>query len=223
MFVLLVILFFQILSWEKCETIRLEYKFSAEKRLTYSEIQIIEHHDVEKHLDETIEYIEMNYTEEIIKIESINNIQRKINSIRMFPFNQYKYEQLFETTYRIFEDQSIIRPAKLSSLNGRILIPPPNEPTFPQHDSQIGHTWTIPIINSLGEIHYKLIYIDENQITLIQFEDEPVMYFDASLTGKWTFDVQRGITLTQETVSSSSMLADQRVTKIIKIKLLSTN
>ncbi|CAF0834297.1 unnamed protein product [Rotaria sordida] len=110
------------------------------QRLTYSEIEIIERRDVEKCLDETIEYVEMNYTEEIVKIESIENIQRKINSIRMFPFNRYKYEQLLETTYRIFEDQSINRPAELSSLNGRILLPSLNQLNFPQDDIQIGHT-----------------------------------------------------------------------------------
>ncbi|CAF0920037.1 unnamed protein product [Rotaria sordida] len=122
------------------------------QRLTYSEIDLIERRDVEKCLDETIEYIEMNYTEEIVKIESIENIQRKINSIRMFLFNRYKYEQLLETTYRIFEDQSINRPAELSSLNGRILLPPLNQLNFPQDDIQIGYTWIIPIRNSLGEI-----------------------------------------------------------------------
>ncbi|CAF1287585.1 unnamed protein product [Rotaria sp. Silwood1] len=223
MIAVFVVLFLQILLWEKSLTVRLEYKYSVGQRLTYLELQIIERHDVEKRLDETIEYIEMNYTEEIIKIDSIDNIQRKMNSIRMYPFDRYKHKQLLETTYRIFENQSINRPAELSSLNGRIIIPPPNEPSFPQDDIKIGHIWTIPIINSLGEIHYKLIDIDEYEIAHIEFEDEPVMYFDASLTGKWTFDVQRGITLTQETVSSSSMLADHRVTKTITKKLLSTN
>ncbi|CAF1209305.1 unnamed protein product [Rotaria sordida] len=223
MFVLLIVLYLQILSWKKSETVRLEYKYSAEQRLTYSEIEIIERRDVEKRLDETIEYIEMNYTEVIVKIKSIENIQRKKNSIRMFPFNRYKYEQLFETTYRIIEDQTINHPGELSSLNGRILLPPPNQPNFPQNHIQIGSTWIIPIQNSLGEIQYKLIDIDDNKIAYIVFEGDLIMNFDARLTGKWAFDIEKGITLTQEIVSSSSMLADYRLTKIITKKLLSIN
>ncbi|CAF3261576.1 unnamed protein product, partial [Rotaria socialis] len=90
-------------------------------------------------------------------------------SIRIFPFNRYKYKDLSETAQRKFDNQSIIRPAELSSLNGRILIPSPNEPSFPQNNVEIGTTWIIPILNLLGEIQHKIIPIDENQIVSIQF------------------------------------------------------
>ncbi|CAF3234590.1 unnamed protein product [Rotaria socialis] len=92
-----------------------------------------------------------------------------VSSIRIFPFNRYKYKELSETAQRKFDNQSIIRPAELSSLNGRILIPSPNEPSFPQNNVEIGTTWIIPILNLLGEIQHKIIPIDENQIVSIQF------------------------------------------------------
>ncbi|CAF2722775.1 unnamed protein product [Rotaria sp. Silwood2] len=121
------------------------------------------------------------------------------------------------------QNQTINCPIELSSINGRVIIPPPIEPSSPQDDIQIGHIWTISIINSFGKIYYKLIHTDESQLANIEFEDEPTMYLNTSLTGKWTCDIQRGITLTQEIVSSSSMLVNHRIIKTITKKLMSTN
>jgi hypothetical protein len=221
MFVLLLLLLITILSWEKSETIRLEYKFSKEKCLNYSEIQLIERRDIEKRLDESIEYIQMNYTEQMIEIDSIEYIQRQINSVQIIPPNRYKHNQLFETTHRKVGDQSISRPVELSSVDGHILLPPPNEPNFPIDDISIGKSWSIPIMNSLGEVQYKVTKIDQNKIVTIEFEGGLKMSPDASLIGKWTFDNKRGITLTQQTISSSSILSDQQITKTITKRLLS--
>lgn len=217
----LFVFFYFILLWKTIEAIRFEYKFSNNESLTYSEIQFIERYDMEKHLDETIEYIEMNYTEKIIEIESIKNIQRRVYSIRMFPFNKYKYEQLFEITYRKTHNLSITHPAELSSWNGRILLSPPNEPNFPQDDILIGTTWKIPIINSFGEIQYTLNNVDDNQIAFIEFKSDLVSFIDTNLNGKWMFDMQKGITISLESICSSSILSNHIITKIIKKQFLS--
>jgi hypothetical protein len=211
MLVLFISFFVIILSVEKIETIRLEYKYSNEEYLTYSEIQIIERHDFEKHLGETIEYIEINL---------IKNIEKRINSLRLIPHEQYKYNQLSETTYQQIDDQFLSHPAELSSFGGHIVLSSPNQPKFPQDDIQIGNSWIIPITNSLGEIHYKLIHIDENEIAQIDFEGGLSISSDASLIGKWTFDIKRGITLTLKTSSTSSILSDYGITKIITKKLI---
>ena len=205
---------------QQTETIRLEHKISHGQVLTYSEIQIIERHEIDKHLDQTIEYIEMNYTEYITEIVSIKHIERKIDSIRIIPRNQHKFKQLSETTHRRFGDQSLSQPAELSTVDGNIILPPPNEPTFPEHELEINQTWVIPIMNSLGEIHYKLIHIDENNLADIKFEGGLAVSPDTILTGKWTFDIQRGVTLTQQTISTSSIFADRRITKTIIQTLL---
>lgn len=203
------------------KTIRLEYKISNGQILTYSEVQIIEQHDVNKHLDQTIQYIQMNYTEYITEMDSIKHIERKIDSIRIIPTNQHKSKQLSEATHRKFGDQSMSRPAELSTVDGNIILPPPNDPSFPEHELEINQTWIIPIMNSLGEIHYKLIRIDENNLAEIEFEGGLAVSPDTILTGKWTFDIQRGVTLTQQTISTSSIFADRRITKTIIQKLLS--
>jgi hypothetical protein len=57
-----------ICSWEKVESVQLEYKYSVGEYLTYYQIQIMERHDAKTHLDEMMEYIQMNYTEEINEI-----------------------------------------------------------------------------------------------------------------------------------------------------------
>jgi len=48
------------------------------------------------------------------------------------------------------------------------------------------------------------------------------MSMDASIIGKWTFDIKRGTTLTQQTISISSILLNHRITKTITQKILST-
>ncbi|CAF4429021.1 unnamed protein product, partial [Rotaria socialis] len=65
-----------ILSWETTETIRLESKYFKEQSLSYSKIQIVERRGVERQLHETIGYIQMNDTEQMIEIESIINIEK---------------------------------------------------------------------------------------------------------------------------------------------------
>jgi len=95
----------------------------------------------------------MNYTEHITEIDSIKNIERQINSIRIIPENQYKFNQLSETIHRKFGEQVISHPVELSSIDGHILLPPLYEPNFPEDDIQTGQTWIVPILNSLGEIH----------------------------------------------------------------------
>jgi hypothetical protein len=74
----------------------------------------------------------------------------------------------------------------------------------------------------LTTIHYKFIHIDENEIADIEFEGGLVISPDTSLTGKWTFDIQRGMTLTLKAISTSSILSDFGTTKTITRKLLST-
>lgn len=45
-------------------------------------------------------------------------------------------------------------------------------------------------MNSIGEIQYKLIHInDQNQIVKIEFDGDLTMSPDTSLTGKWTFNI----------------------------------
>jgi hypothetical protein len=93
MLLLLSFFILMICSWEKVESVQLEYKYSVGECLTYCQIQIMERHDATTHVDETIEYIQMNYTEEINEI----NIQRRVDSLRIIPDNKYKYDQLFQT------------------------------------------------------------------------------------------------------------------------------
>ncbi len=64
------------------------------------------------------------------------------------------------------------RSAELSFSEGHLLLSPPNYPQFPQHDIQINDTSIIPIINSLGQIQYELIHINEEQIAKIDFDAE---------------------------------------------------
>lgn len=181
----------------------------------------MERHDVDKRFDQTVEYIQMNYTEHITEIDSIKYIERKVDSIRIIPRNQHKLKQFSETTRRQFGHQSISRPVELSTVDGHLILPPPSEPSFPEHELEINQTWVVPIINSLGEIHYKLLHIDENNLADIELEGGLAVSPDTYLTGKWTFDIERGVTLTQQTVSTSSIFADRRLTKTIIQKLLS--
>ncbi|CAF1141418.1 unnamed protein product [Rotaria magnacalcarata] len=102
MFASLVFLVLPILPWETTKTIRLDYKYFKGQSLSYSDIQIVECRGVERQLDETIEYIQMNCTEQMIEIESIINIEKRSNSIRIFPFNRYKYKELSEISIKIF-------------------------------------------------------------------------------------------------------------------------
>ena len=67
---------------------------------------------------------------------------------------------------------------------------------------------------------YKLIYIDENNLAGIEFEGGLALSPDTVLTGRWTFDIQRGVSLTQHTINTSSIFADRRITKTIIQKLL---
>lgn len=48
--------------------------------------QITERRIIEKHLEKTIQYIQMSYTEEIIKIDLIMCFQQQ-NSVRIVPHN----------------------------------------------------------------------------------------------------------------------------------------
>lgn len=220
MFAFLLLIYVIIFSLEKVETIRLEYKYLSGKYYTYSEIQIIERHDFEKGIDESIEYIEMNYTEYINEIDSIKNIKKQINSIRIIPNNEHKIKQLSETTYLKFGEEFLSRPAELSSIDGHILLSSPDQPNFPENDIEIGGKWVIPIMNLVGEIHYNLIDIDKNEIAKIEFEGGLSISSHTNLNGKSIFDIKQGIILKQKTTSISSILSDQRITKIINKKLL---
>ena len=97
MLLLLSLLILMICSWEKVESVQLEYKYSVRECLTYCQIQIMERHDATTHVDETIEYIQMNYTEEINEINHEKYIQRRVDSLQIIPDNKYKYDQLFQT------------------------------------------------------------------------------------------------------------------------------
>jgi hypothetical protein len=209
-----------ICSWEKVESIRLEYKYSVGECLTYREIQIMERHDATRHLDETIQYIQMNFTEQIIEINNEKYLQRRVHSLQIIPDNKFKYDELFQTTQTSFHQQSSNRPAELSSSEGHLLLSSPSHPQFPQHYIQINETWIIPIMNSLGEIQYKLIDINEEQIAHIHFEAEIPISSGTLLTGFYSFHIQQGSTLTQQTISASSALADIQLTKTITRKLL---
>jgi hypothetical protein len=91
-----------ICSWEKVESVQLEYKYSLGEYLTYYQIQIMERHDAKTHLAETIEYIQMNYTEEINEINHEKYIQRRVHNLQIIPDNKYKYDQLFQTILKSF-------------------------------------------------------------------------------------------------------------------------
>jgi len=71
---------------QRRKEIRLEYQFFNENSLTYSKIQISKRCHLEKYLDEIIEYI---------KIDSIINVQRRINFTRIILHNQYKYNPIY--------------------------------------------------------------------------------------------------------------------------------
>ena len=221
MFVSILFSLVTCLLLQRTESIRLEYKISSGQFLVYSEIQIVERHDVDKRLEQTVEYIQMNYTEHVTEINSIKHIERKINSIQIIPRNHNKLKQLSETTHRQFGQQAMSRPAELSTVDGHIILPPPTEPTFPEHELDVNQTWVVPIMNSLGEIHYKLLHIDENSLADIEFEGGLAVSPDTLLMGKWSFDIERGITLAQQTTSTSSIFADRRITKTTIQKLLS--
>lgn len=102
MLLLLSLLILMICSWEKVESVQLEYKYSVGEYLTYYQIQIMERHDAKTHLDETIEYIQMNYTEEINEINHEKYIQRRVHNLQIIPDNKYKYDQLFQTILKSF-------------------------------------------------------------------------------------------------------------------------
>ena len=114
-----------IYSWEKVESVQLEYKYSVGEYLTYYQIQIMERHDAKTHLDETFEYIQMNYTKEINEINHEKYIQRRVHNLQIIPDNKYKYDQLFQTSQLPFQQQLSNRPAELSSSEGHLLLSPP--------------------------------------------------------------------------------------------------
>lgn len=208
---------------KKVETIRLEYKYVVGKSYTYFEIQTIERHYFIQHFDETIEYIEMNYTEYLNEINSIKTIERRMNSIRIIPINEHKINQLSERIFRKFGEEYLSHPVELSSIDGHILLTLPYEPNLPENDIEIGRKWIIPIMNSLGEIYFNLININNNKIARIDFQGGLTTSFDASLTGKWNFDIEQGIILKQKTISISSILSDDKIIKTNRKKLLFIN
>ena len=223
MFASFLFLLSAILSWNIIETVRLEYKHPVGRSLKYSEIQITDVHDAGRHLDEITEYTEMIYTERVIEIDSNKSIQVRLNSFRMFPLSRYKYDLFLKIMNQTLGKRLISRDVDLSLVDGNIILPPPNEAYFPEEDVEIGKVWADLILDSIGEMQYKLVDIDENQIARIEFESNLGIFSDAILTGKLTFDIQRGITLKQTTDSSSSVFPERRTTRRTIKKLLSIN
>ena len=93
-----------ICSWEKVESVQLEYKYSVRECLTYCQIQIMERHDAKTHVDETIEYIQMNYTEEINEINHENYIQRRVHNLQIIPDNKTHISFIISSVFVNFED-----------------------------------------------------------------------------------------------------------------------
>lgn len=214
--------FFIIFLDKTIESIRLEYKWINEQQRYYSEIQIFERHDLEKNLHQCHEFIEMFYKEQIIEIDSIQYIEKHVSSVRIVPSNRRKQSQLMQTDRRIIADEILSsRSSQLSSITGHILLSSPNEPSFPLDDIQIGSTWNIPIMNSLGSVEYKLNHIDiQNELVHIEYEGALNMLSDALLTGQWIFHFQRGFTIEQHIISTSSIFSEYQYTQIINKTLL---
>lgn len=214
--------FFIIFLDKTIESIRLEYKWINGQRRNYSEIQILERYDLEKNLHQCQEFIEMFYTEQTIEIDSIQYIEKHFPSVRIVPSNPRKKTQLMQTDRRIIGDDVLSsRPAQISSITGHILLSSPNEPRFPLDDIQIGSTWNIPMMNSLGIVEYKLNQIDiQKEFVQIEFEGALNMLSDALLTGQWKFHFEKGYTIQQHIISTSSIFSEHKFIQIINKTLL---
>lgn len=222
--VLLPVSFVLFLLDRPTDSIRLEHRSIDRQRLKYTETQLVERHDLEKNLRQCRELVEMLYTEEFSLIDSIRHVERRVSSLRIVPPNPTKRSQLVQSSRRpIGTDDSTTRPLQLSSTTGHVLLSAPNEPPFPVDDLQIGSTWTLPLLNSLGQVEYNLTEIDEqNEVVWIELEGQLPVIADALLTGRWKFHSGKGITLQLDLISTSSVLADQQFTQFTNKTLLSS-
>lgn len=215
MFVLFVLIYLKIFYWENVESIELKYKYLHGDNLTYSQIEIIERHDGNRHLDETMEFIQMNFTDSIQEENSTKIIRRTMNSIKIIPKNELKLKEFLQIKSRQINDESLSKPIELSSFNGNLLLLPRNEIQFPVNQIEINQTWNMNIENSLGKIVYKLKSIENNRFAQIEYEGSLIISSFGDLIGNVTFDIEKGITIYEQIISSSSLLLDQTFTKTI--------
>ena len=214
-FVFLFVIYF---SCENIDSIELKYKYSIGDQLTYFQTEIVERHDRNRGVEETIEFIQMNFTDFIQEEEEENSmkiIRRQMNSLKIIPKNDLKFKELSKINSHRIDEESLSKPIVLSSYNGNVLLLPRNEIYFPRNQIEINETWIHPIANSLGQIQYQFKSIEQNRFAHIEYEGTLEMSAFADLIGNVTFDIDKGILIYEQIISSSSLLLDFTFTKTI--------